>query len=150
MTSAVTPPPPGSLELAITIAAAAHVGQVDKVGVPYILRPLRVMASLALPAARIAAVLHDVVEDSAWTLSMLREAGFGEDVVAGVDAVTRRAEESYEDFVRRASLDPVGRVVKRADLLDNLDTSRLTEVTDKDRERLLKYERALAILDSMG
>lgn len=99
---------------------------------------------------RIVGVLHDVVEDSDWTLDGLRAEGFSEAVLAGVDAVTRRGGESYMDFVERAGRDPNGRIVKRADLLDNMDMARLPTVTDKDRERLKKYETALAVLDGGG
>ena len=68
--------------------------------------------------------------------------------VAGVDAVTRREAESYEEFVLRAKADPIGRRVKWADLQDNADVSRLREITERDRERLEKYRRARAALEA--
>ncbi len=52
-----------TLERAITIAATAHAGQIDKAGAPYILHPLRVMLRVTTEAERITAVLHDVIED---------------------------------------------------------------------------------------
>ena len=58
--------PMSTLERAIQIAALAHAGQFDKAGQPYILHPLRVMFRMEEEHERIAAVLHDVVEDSPW------------------------------------------------------------------------------------
>jgi (p)ppGpp synthase/HD superfamily hydrolase len=139
-----------SLESAIAIAAQAHTGQVDKAGAPYILHPIRVMLRVETLAERIVAVLHDVVEDTDWSLERLREAGFPEPVLSGLDAVTRREGEDYDDFVRRAAQDPIGRVVKRADLEDNLDLGRIPVPSDKDRARVEKYRRALRILEGEG
>ncbi len=135
---------------AIALAAKAHAGQVDKAGAPYILHPLRMMLRVSTPEERMAAVLHDVVEDCGVSLADLREAGFSEAVVAAVDALTRREEESYEEFVARAAKDPVGRRVKLADLEDNSDLSRIAEPTQRDFERLEKYRRAIAFLEAAG
>jgi len=96
---------------------------------------------------QMAAVLHDVVEDTAWTLDALRQAGFGEAVLTAIDHLTRRDGEDYLDFVRRAARDPIAAAVKRADLLENSDLTRLPTVTDRDRERLARYAAALALLD---
>jgi len=128
------------------IAAEAHAGQTDKAGAAYILHPLRVMLRLPSLEEKIAAVLHDVVEDTPWTLEGLREAGFSEAVVSAVDALTRRTGETYEDFVARAATHPIGRTVKRADLEDNMDLSRLPHPTEADLARLHRYRRALALL----
>lgn len=135
-----------TLEHAIALAARAHAGQVDKAGEPYILHPLRMALRLTDPEDRIVAVLHDVVEDTDWTLAALRDEGFSEAVVTAVDAVTRRPDESYDDFVRRAALHPIGRRVKRADLEDNLDLSRIPHPTARDHARLERYRRALTLL----
>lgn len=105
------------------------------------------MLRVTLPWERIAAVLHDVVEDTHWTLDQLRVEGFSDSVIAAIDSLTRREGETYEDFVKRAAADPIGRVVKRADLLDNLDLSRIANPTAKDAERAAKYRNALAVLD---
>jgi (p)ppGpp synthase/HD superfamily hydrolase len=106
------------------------------------------MLRVTLPEERIAAVLHDVVEDNKhWTLDRLRLEGFSDSVIAAIDSLTHRDGESYEDFVKRAAANPIGRVVKRADLLDNLDPSRIANPTAKDAERAAKYRNALALLD---
>jgi len=130
------------IEEAIRIAVEAHRGQKDKAGAPYILHPLRMMFRMQTDAERMAAVLHDVVEDTPWTLDQLRARGFAEEVVAAVDHLTRREGESYEEFAERAGRHPVARRVKIADLEDNMDIRRTGEVTDKDTERLNRYLRA--------
>lgn len=137
---------PGTLERAIEIATRAHAGQVDKGGAPYILHPLRVMLRVAPGPQQIVAVLHDVVEDSDVTFEDLEREGFSAEVVKGLRAVTKVAGESYEDFVARAALDPVGKAVKLADLMENSDLSRIAEPSQKDLERVEKYGRAIAYL----
>lgn len=138
-----------TLERAIAIAAQAHAAQRDKAGDPYILHPLRVMLRMSTPAERIVAVLHDVVEDSDWTLDALRAAGFGPAIVDAVDALTRRDEETYDAFVRRAGRDLLARRIKFADLEDNMNLTRIAAPTDRDNARLERYRRAYAILESL-
>ena len=135
-----------TLERAIAIAAEAHAGQLDKAGQPYIIHPLRVMLRMTSPTERMAAVLHDVVEDSAVTLELLREEGFAAEVVAAVDALTKRRGESRADAARRARQDPVARAVKLADNAENMDLSRIAEPTAKDHARLKEYKVVRAIL----
>jgi (p)ppGpp synthase/HD superfamily hydrolase len=132
-----------TLERAIAIAAEAHARQVDKAGVPYILHPLRLMLRMETDDERIVAVLHDVAEDSpAWDLDRLRAEGFSERVILAIDFLTRRAGESYEEFIVRAGHNEIGRRVKLADLEDNSDLSRIATPSDKDRARVERYRRA--------
>jgi hypothetical protein len=135
-----------NLERAIVIAAEAHAGQQDKVGEAYILHPLRVMLAVRTPEERIVGVLHDVVEDTSWTLEALREAGFSNEVVDAVEAVSRREGEDYFDFVLRAGANPLARPVKIADLRDNLDLTRIAAPSQRDHERCERYRKALALL----
>lgn len=151
---------PGSLERAIEIAMSAHAGVTDKVGAPYILHPLRVMFSLKGDLARIVAVLHDVVEDSdEWTFDRLSDNGFSHEVIDALRAVTKLPEEEdeptdsanqkaekYFQFVQRAAAHPIGRLVKLADINDNLDITRLPTITEKDARRLSKYIAARNML----
>lgn len=131
-----------TLARAIAIAAEAHVDQREKSGVPYILHPIRIMLRMSTEAEMMVAILHDVVEDTSWTLDQLRKEGFPEEVVEAVDCVTRRGTESYAEFVERARYNPVARKVKVADLEDNMDIRRLPDVSDKSLERLKKYHEA--------
>lgn len=139
-----------TLERAIAIAARAHGGKLDKAGAPYILHPLRVMLRLATTVERIVAVLHDVVEDSEVSLQHLIDEGFSDTVVEAIDAVTKLPGEAYEDFMRRASLNPIGRRVKLADLKDNSNLSRIPNPTERDYERLARYHRAIATIRSVA
>ena len=139
-----------SLERAIAIAAEAHTGQIDKAGTAYILHPLRVMLAQTSDAARIVAVLHDVCEDCpGWTFDRMRAEGFSERIIAALDTVTKRDGEDYDDFVRRAASDPIGRAVKLADIADNCDLSRIPQPTAGDFARIEKYRGALALIASL-
>jgi (p)ppGpp synthase/HD superfamily hydrolase len=134
------------LEKAIEIALRAHGGQKQKDGSPYILHPLRVMGRVWRDEERMAAVLHDVVEDSDVTLEELRAAGFPENVLHTVELLTHEEGVSYEDYVERLKGDPMARRIKLADLEDNSDIRRLSGIEEKDLERLRKYHRAWQIL----
>lgn len=131
-----------TLEDAVAIAALAHRGQQDKAGAPYLLHPLRLLLRMDSELAMMAAVLHDVVEDTTWTLEQLREAGFPEAVLAAVDCLTRRSHESYDAFIDRIRQNPIARQVKIADLEDNMNLQRLVQISPKDLGRLEKYHRA--------
>lgn len=137
-----------SLERAIAIAATAHEGQVDKGGAPYILHPLKVMLRVNTLEERIVAVLHDVVEDCGVSLDDLRKEGFSETVLTAIASVTKAPGESYEAFVERAAKNPIGRVVKLADLEENSDLSRIAQPSWEDLERVEKYRRAMGVLRS--
>lgn len=131
-----------TLARAIAIAADAHEGQTDKAGAPYVLHPLRLMQRFDDAEARTVAVLHDVVEDTPWTLEALRAEGFDEAVLAALDALTRRDGEGWETFIERVAADPLATRVKRADLEDNMDLRRLATLGERDLERLQRYHRA--------
>ena len=88
-----------NLEKAILMATTAHQGQVDKAGAPYILHPLRVMFGCKTENEQICAVLHDVIEDTDITLEDLRAAGFKEEVIIALDALTKHKNEDYDDFI---------------------------------------------------
>lgn len=135
-----------TLEDAIALALSAHRGQKDKAGAPYILHPLRVMLTLSSEEEQIAAVLHDVVEDSDHTIESLRQMGYDEETLVIVDCLTRREEEDYFDYVRRAGAHPTARQIKLADLQDNMNRTRLNTLSTKDNERLERYRKAWEML----
>jgi (p)ppGpp synthase/HD superfamily hydrolase len=134
------------LEKAIEIALRAHTGQKGKDGSPYILHPLRVMGRMATDEERMAAVLHDAVEDSELTLEDLRREGFPPEVLEAVRLMTHEEGIGYEEYVERLKGDPMARRIKLADLEDNSDIRRLSGIEEKDLERLRKYHRAWQIL----
>ena len=135
-----------TLERAIEIAARFHSGQVDKAGQPYVLHPLRLMLAVRTPQERMAAVLHDVVEDTDMTLSDLAREGFSQDVIAAVQALTKLPGESRIEAAHRAAANPIARVVKLADVTDNMDLSRITDPSERDFARLKEYEQVRLVL----
>jgi (p)ppGpp synthase/HD superfamily hydrolase len=91
----------------------------------------------------LAAVLHDVIEDSpAWTVERLRGEGFPEAVIRAVDLLTKREGEPYDAQIDRAAADPVARLVKLADLEDNMMQTRIAHPAERDRARLDRYRLA--------
>ena len=152
------------LQRAIAIAVSAHQKQTDKGNNPYILHPLRVMMSLRTEDEMIVGVLHDVVEDCAqdgFDWDFLEKCGFSSTVLQALNTVTKTPEEekhfkslsgqdrinAYLEFVSRAKSNPIGRRVKRADIFDNLNVSRIDELTQKDLDRLNQYKKAIQFLD---
>ena len=123
---------------AITLAALAHDGQAEKTGAPYIFHPLRVASTFSDEMLQVIAVLHDLVEDTDTTLSDL-DARFPQAVVSAVEALTRRSEESYKEFIDRVARNPNARLVKIADIRDNLRPG-----AEHLRPR---YEAALKVLE---
>ena len=129
---------------ALALALAAHRGQRDKVGEPYIRHVVRVAETVS-DDARIAALLHDVLEDGDVAAPELVAKGVPEAIVATVETLTRRDGEPYEHYIERVAADPVARAVKLADLADNLGRlQEWTKVVDEEagarqRER---YTRA--------
>ena len=135
-----------NLTQAIALAVAAHGDQQDRAGQPYILHPLRVMFRLQTDDERIAGVLHDVVEDTPYTLDALRDLGYAEVVVQALDCLTRRSDEGYEQFVERILPNRLACRVKLADLEDNMDLRRLDRLDERDLARLQRYRAAWARL----
>ncbi len=88
-------------------------------------------------------MLHDVIEDTDITFDDIRREGFTEDVIAVLDCLTRRDDESYDDFITRILVNDTACRVKLADLADNMDLSRLENPTEEDYMRLEKYKRAV-------
>jgi (p)ppGpp synthase/HD superfamily hydrolase len=131
-----------TLEEAIALATEAHRGQVEKAGQPYILHPLRVMLHFRSEPEQIVAVLHDLVEDTSHTLNELRHIGYAPEIIRAIEALSRGLEESYTQFIERVRVNPLARRVKLADLEDNMDIRRLSDITNSDQERLRRYQSA--------
>lgn len=142
---------PPTLEDAIALASHWHRGQryPSLPDEPFILHPLRVMLRLESDVARMVAVLHDVVEDTACTLGDLRRLGYPEGIITALDRLTRRDGEVYEAYIERVEDDPLARQVKLADLADNLANSRriaAVSASPEVQERMTRYEWAIARL----
>ncbi len=136
------------LASAIALAATAHEDQIDKGGKAYILHPIRMMMRLRTNDEELMAIaiLHDVVEDSDISTKDLIELGYSVRIIAGVDALTRQDDETYDQFIKRCAQNRDAKLVKREDLRDNSDITRLKGLRQKDFERLEKYSRAFIYL----
>lgn len=136
---------------AIALAEFAHRNQFDKAGLPYIEHPRRVLENVKAmgvrPFVQQAAILHDVVEDTAFTIPMLRELGFSEPVLILVDLVSRKKEVPAEDYYAAIRPNADARAIKAADIRDNLAPWRLSYLPQETQERLrAKYCKALAAI----
>ena len=124
------------LQRAYEVAEAKHAGQKRKSGDPYITHPLAVatiLAELGMDTTTlVAALLHDTVEDTDYSLDRLREE-FGDEVAHLVDGVTKldkvefgnAAEaETIRKMVVAMARDPRVLVIKLSDRLHNMRTMR--------------------------
>ena len=134
------------VDLAFSIARKAHEGQLDKAGVDYIEHPIYVASQVDTEEEKAVALLHDVIEDSHYTAEELLQAGLPETVVTAVQVLTKKKEQDYQTYLETVKKNPLARVVKLADLKHNSDLSRLSSITEKDRERLKKYKKAIDFL----
>ena len=134
------------LEEAIILATKSHLGQRQRNGEPYILHPLRVMMAVSDENEKIAAILHDVVEDSDITLDDLIPAGFSPEVIELVRLLTHENGKSYEAYIERLRPNPSARRIKIADLQDNMNVRRLPQMRQKDLDRLERYHKFWLLL----
>lgn len=135
------------LAKAIEIASIAHVNQLDKADEPYILHPLRVMMNMDSYEEKIVAVLHDVVEDTAWTIKTLSEYPFSKRVIEAIDALSRREKESVKDYYGRIIKNRLAVRVKIRDLEDNMNITRLNIIGEGDLNRLKIYHEHWLVLN---
>jgi (p)ppGpp synthase/HD superfamily hydrolase len=137
------------LLLAARVASRAHGTDKRKDGTPYIAHPMRVMVRVRPFGiyCEIAALLHDVVEDTDVDLQDLRDMGFDPMVIEVVDRVTRHKGESYGEFILRCADHDLARHVKIADIEDNLEDQSALEPEEAEFLRN-RYTKALEVLDS--
>ena len=131
---------------ALHISFEAHKNQTDKSGMPYVYHPFHLAEQMDDENSVCVALLHDVVEDTDLTLADLIQAGFPEEVTDALALMTHDDLTPYMDYVERLSHNPIAAKVKLADLAHNSDLTRLDVVREKDRERVLKYHRAMELL----
>lgn len=135
-----------TIEKAIALAAKKHAGQLDKGEQPYILHPLRLMFRMKTTQQQIVAILHDILEDTDTTVVDLISLGFSQEIIDAVVALTKHKGESRIEAAYRAVKSPIARMVKLADIADNMDLSRIKHPTAKDLLRLEEYRQVRQIL----
>jgi (p)ppGpp synthase/HD superfamily hydrolase len=131
---------------AMKLAYQAHQGQTDKSGLPYVFHPFHLAEQMDTEETVTVALLHDVVEDTDYTLEDLRRMGFPDSVTDALALMTHDPSVPYLDYVKRLKSNPIARAVKLADLTHNSDLSRLPVVTEKDLKRVEKYREAMNLL----
>lgn len=130
---------------AMQIAFDAHMGQVDKSGIPYIFHPAHLAEQMESEEECIVALLHDVVEDTNITFEDL-EKEFSSEVIEALKLMTHDKSVKYMDYVKNIKTNPIARKVKLVDLKHNSDCTRLNKLTEKDMIRVAKYREAINIL----
>ena len=133
---------------ALQLCFRAHRDQVDKSGLPYVFHPFHLAEQMPDENTTVAALLHDVVEDTPYTLDALRQMGFAPQVLQALELLTHDEAVPYPDYIRAIAADPIARIVKLADLRHNSDLTRLDRVDETARQRVKKYARAMALLEA--
>lgn len=131
---------------ALKLCFAAHKDQTDKSGMPYVFHPFHLAEQMPDEDTTIVALLHDVIEDTPYTLDDLRAMGFNEQVLDALALMTHDKRIPYMDYVAKIKGNKIARTVKLADLKHNSDLSRLYNVDEKAMKRIEKYRQAIALL----
>ena len=134
-------------KMALKLCFEAHKEQTDKSGMPYIFHPFHLAEQMPDEETTVVALLHDVIEDSDYTLSDLKKIGFGENILSAIELMTHDPSLPYMEYVARIKTNPIARTVKLADLKHNSDLSRLDIVTPEDEARGKKYKKAVELLE---
>lgn len=131
---------------ALKLCFEAHKDQVDKCGTPYVFHPFHLAEQSTDESTTVVALLHDVVEDTRYTLKDLEDMGFSKDILDALALLTHDPGVPYMDYVRKIKNNPIARAVKLLDLKHNSDTTRLDTVDEKALQRVEKYKAAIAVL----
>lgn len=132
---------------ALKLCFEAHKHQCDKSGLPYVFHPFHLAEQMEDETTTIVALLHDVIEDTNYTLSDLSNMNFGNDIIDAISVLTHDSNIPYMEYIAKIKLNPIAKKVKLADLKHNSDLSRLDVVTPKDKERVNKYLEAIELLN---
>ena len=132
---------------ALKLCFDAHKEQTDKSGMPYVFHPFHLAEQMTTEETTIVALLHDVVEDTPYTIADLAEMGFDKAITDAVALMTHADDVDYMEYVRAIKENPIAKAVKLADLKHNSDLSRMDVVDDKVLKRREKYLAALALLE---
>ena len=131
---------------ALRLCFDAHKGQTDKSGMPYVFHPFHLAEQMTDEISTVCALLHDVVEDTDYTLDDLSEMGFPPEVTEVLALLTHDPSVEYLDYVREIAKNPTAKIIKLADLKHNSDLTRLDEIDGLALARVEKYKTAIAIL----
>lgn len=134
-------------KIALKMCFEAHKNQVDKSGMPYVFHPFHLAEQMQDEDTTTVALLHDIVEDTDYTIDDLRSKGFSEKVIEAIELLTHDPVVPYMEYVAQIKKNPIAKAVKLADLKHNSDMTRLESITAKDEERAEKYRSAIELLE---
>lgn len=146
-------------QLALNIIEKVFLDKKDKAGKPYIDHLKRVAENACAIAPygfvdkiEIVALLHDLIEDCPeWTIEHIEAIFNDSEITNALALLTRKRGDNYDEYVQRIGCSLISRIVKLADLKDNMDLTRLSDsLTDRDIERIKKYHRSYLYLDNIG
>ncbi len=132
---------------ALLLCFEAHKDQKDKAGMPYVFHPFHLAEQMQTEDTVTAALLHDVVEDTSYTLDDLKNMGFAPEVIQAISLLTHDQNTEYLQYITEIRKNPIARAVKLADLKHNSDLSRLDHVDERAMKRYEKYQKAIALLE---
>lgn len=135
---------------ALKLCFEAHKNQADKSGMPYVFHPLHLAEQMEDENTTIVALLHDVVEDTEYSLDDLKNMGFPQQVIEALGLLTHDKSVPYMDYIAEIKKNPIAKAVKLADLKHNSDLSRLDIIDAKVISRKEKYEKAIKMLCKDG
>ena len=135
---------------ALKLCFEAHRDQIDKSGMPYVFHPFHLAEQMDTEESTIVALLHDIVEDTNYTLQDLKALGFPSNVIDALALMTHDPRVPYMEYVKGISANPLATKVKLADLRHNSDLSRLDSVDEKALYRVKKYAAAIELLESVA
>ena len=137
------------LNKAILLAKKAHLGQVDRGNNPYEEHLRAVADGCDSLKEKTVAWLHDIIEDTYVDEEYLLNEGFSNDIVVAVSLLTKVYSEKfdYKAYLTAIRDNPLSCVVKKQDLLNNMDTTRLKRITEKDRAYQEKYKISFEFLE---
>ena len=131
---------------AFSIALDAYANKYDMGGDKYINHCLIIIDFFNIFEERIVALLHNVVQDSDWTLQKIKDEGFSDEIIEAIDSITIRESEDYYDFIDRVKMNKIGFRVKLGDLGLKMSLKRTPNPTDEDLAKIEKYKKAADIL----
>ena len=134
-------------KMALKLCFEAHKEQVDKSGMPYVFHPFHLAEQMNTEETTIVALLHDLVEDTDYTIEDLVDMGFDKSITDAIALMTHADNVAYMDYVRAIKDNPIAKAVKLADLKHNSDLTRLDTIDEKALSRREKYLKAIAILE---
>ncbi len=124
---------------AMNLCFDAHKNQFDKGGTPYVFHPYHLAEQFNDENLICVALLHDVLEDNPnYSINLIRDE-FGSEISSAIEAITRKENEKYSDYIDRVSKNELARLVKVEDLLHNLNKKRIEECSEFTLEKRYLY-----------